>query len=88
MLEARGLRLKRGARVVLENVSLGLQAGQVAAIIGPNGSGKSTLLAALAGLRHLEDGAGEILLENKSITTARYNQPSLVGKYVMSVTHF
>jgi iron complex transport system ATP-binding protein len=75
MLEARGLRLKRGARVVLENVSLALQSGQVAAIIGPNGSGKSTLLAALAGLRKLEDGAGEILLENKSISS--FSKPQL-----------
>ena len=75
VLEARGLRLKRGARVVLENVSLALQSGQVAAIIGPNGSGKSTLLAALAGLRKLEDGAGEILLENKSMTS--FSKPQL-----------
>jgi iron complex transport system ATP-binding protein len=75
VLEVRGLRLKRGARVVLENVSLTLQSGQVAAIIGPNGSGKSTLLAALAGLRNLEDGAGEILLENKSI--ASFSKPQL-----------
>jgi iron complex transport system ATP-binding protein len=75
MLEARGLRLKRGARVVLENVSLALQSGQLAAIIGPNGSGKSTLLAALAGLRKLEDGAGEILLENKAISS--FSKPQL-----------
>ena len=75
MLEARGLRLKRGARVVLENVSFSLQAGQLAAIIGPNGSGKSTLLAALAGLRKLEDGAGEIWLEGKKITS--FSKPQL-----------
>ena len=75
ILEARDLRLKRGARVVLENVSFSLQSTQVAAIIGPNGSGKSTLLAALAGLRKLEDGAGEILLEGKNITS--FSKPQL-----------
>jgi iron complex transport system ATP-binding protein len=75
VLEARGLRLKRGARVVLEHVSLALQAGQVVAIIGPNGSGKSTLLAALAGLRNLEDGSGEILLEDKPING--FSKPQL-----------
>lgn len=68
VLEAKKLRLKRGNRVVLDDISLGLRSGELTAIIGPNGSGKSTLLAALAGLRPIEHGAGTVQLEGKAIT--------------------
>ncbi len=67
MLEAHELRLRRGNRVVLEEVTLGLRSGELTAIIGPNGSGKSTLLAALAGLRPIEQGAGSLRLEGKGM---------------------
>jgi iron complex transport system ATP-binding protein len=67
VLEATELRLRRGNRVVLEQVSLALRSGELTAIIGPNGSGKSTLLAALAGLRPVEQGGGTLKLEGKSI---------------------
>ena len=58
MIEARSLRVSLGARVVLDNIDLDLQAGSLCALVGPNGAGKSTLLRALAGLVALD--AGEI----------------------------
>lgn len=38
-----------GARVVLDDVSLELEAGDVVGVIGPNGGGKTTLVRVLAG---------------------------------------
>lgn len=47
-LEARGLRVARGARVVLQGLDLALPVGRWTAVVGPNGAGKTTLLKALA----------------------------------------
>ncbi len=47
-LEARSLRVARGARAVLQGLDLVLPAGRWTAIVGPNGAGKTTLLQALA----------------------------------------
>ena len=56
MLEIRNLSVSIQDKLILDNLSLGVNAGEVAAIMGPNGSGKSTLAyvadRAGAGLRH------------------------------------
>jgi ATPase subunit of ABC transporter with duplicated ATPase domains len=55
-LVASGLRVTRGAAVVLEGVSLTVAPGDRLGVVGPNGVGKSTLLRALAGLVPLDAG--------------------------------
>lgn len=49
MIRAVDLRFRRGARVVIEDVSVNLAPREVLAIVGANGAGKSTLLSLLAG---------------------------------------
>jgi ABC transport system ATP-binding/permease protein len=43
-------------RVLLDQVSLGVSAGQRIGVVGQNGAGKTTLLAALAGVGNLDSG--------------------------------
>ncbi|HEX5291721.1 MAG TPA: ABC transporter ATP-binding protein, partial [Streptosporangiaceae bacterium] len=46
---ARGVSVRRGRAILLDDVSLEVRAGQVAAVVGGDGAGKSTLLRCLAG---------------------------------------
>ena len=47
-------------RMVLQNVTLSIAAGEAVGVIGPNGSGKTTLLRILLGLVHPDAGAVRI----------------------------
>lgn len=67
-LDLRNLTLQRGARPILQDLTLTLRPGEVTVLIGPNGSGKSTLLAALAGGLAYR---GSIRLEGRELREAR-----------------
>lgn len=58
MLNVAQLSLGRGGRLIQQDLSFSLQAGEVLQLLGPNGVGKSTVLHAVAGL--LEADAGEL----------------------------
>ncbi|GAA4359904.1 ABC-F family ATP-binding cassette domain-containing protein [Angustibacter luteus] len=49
-------RLAFATRVILDDVSLGVAAGDRIGVVGRNGGGKSTLLRVLAGLQAVDDG--------------------------------
>ncbi len=59
LIETRGLCVQLGQRMVLSNIDMGLERGEIVTIIGPNGSGKSTLLRALIGA--VKPASGQVL---------------------------
>jgi iron complex transport system ATP-binding protein len=61
LVEAHGVSVRRGARPVLEDVSLRVSAGEALALVGPNAAGKSTLVRTLAGLLPVASGRVELL---------------------------
>jgi heme exporter protein A len=55
---AEGLTVARGERLLFENLSLSLAAGEAVALVGRNGAGKTSLLRVIAGL--IRPLAGEV----------------------------
>lgn len=63
MLSLNNISLRRGRKVLIENASFQVHAGQRMGLIGANGSGKSSLFAMLLG--KLEPDDGELKLDPK-----------------------
>lgn len=56
-----GLRIVRGKRLVMPDLSLHIPAGQVVGLLGPSGSGKTTLMRAIVGVQIVEGGTVTVL---------------------------
>jgi heme exporter protein A len=59
LLRFEGVALRRGGRLLFENLNLELGPGEALQIAGPNGSGKSSLIRLAAGLLRAERGRVE-----------------------------
>ena len=70
LLEATGLRKSYGTRLVLDGVSLAVNAGEVVGLLGPNGAGKTTTLSLLATL--LEPDSGEVRIAGAKPSPRHY----------------
>jgi len=66
MLEVRGVRKSFDGFLAVNDASVSVAKGQIAAIIGPNGAGKTTLFNLITG--HLRPDAGAVVLEGRDIT--------------------
>jgi ABC-2 type transport system ATP-binding protein len=62
-ISVEGLRVVRGDRVVLPELSVAVQPGRVTGLLGPSGSGKSTLMRAIVGVQRVAGGAVTVLGE-------------------------
>lgn len=93
-LQARGLTYRIGERLILDNVSLDIAAGDNIALLGANGAGKSTLMRLLLGL--LTPHSGEVLIDGQPMRSMKrravarqiaYVPQSHVPSFPFSVAH-
>jgi iron complex transport system ATP-binding protein len=56
MLTVNSLRVAYGPKVVLDDISLDVSAGEILALIGPNGAGKTTIVRAVSGTMPILSG--------------------------------
>jgi Fe-S cluster assembly ATP-binding protein len=82
MLEIKNLTVSIEDKLILDKLSLTINAGEVAAIMGPNGSGKSTLAYVLAGKPAYEVQSGEILLDGENLLELEPNERALKGVFL------
>ncbi|MYV99484.1 ABC transporter ATP-binding protein [Streptomyces sp. SID3343] len=60
-IRAEGLRVVRGERVVLDDLSFAVPRGSVTGLLGPSGCGKSTLMRAIVGVQARVSGRLDVL---------------------------
>lgn len=71
-LQVRDLSVRYGAELVLESVSLQLEAGSICGLVGLNGAGKSTLFRTLTGF--LRPCRGEVRITGMAVEQAQRRQ--------------
>lgn len=64
-LEANGISKTIRKKLILDNISLSMDSGNIYGIVGRNGSGKTMLFRALSGLMKIDSGS--IMLDNKEL---------------------
>ena len=82
MLEVKNLSVSVGGKAILDDLSLTVKDGEVAAIMGPNGSGKSTLSYAIAGKPDYEVTGGDVLLDGESLLDLAPNERAVKGLFL------
>jgi ABC-2 type transport system ATP-binding protein len=61
VIEIRNLHKRYGGRVAVDDVSFGVEEGEIVGVIGPNGAGKTTTVECVAGLRVPDGGSVSVL---------------------------
>jgi len=68
-VEVRNITKKFGSFVVLNDVSLKVDSGELVALLGPSGSGKTTLLRVIAGLEFPDTADSQVLFYGQDVTS-------------------
>jgi branched-chain amino acid transport system ATP-binding protein len=76
LLEAQDLNVRFGGHQAVRDVSVSVDAGQLAGLIGPNGAGKTTLFNALSGVQRY---TGTVQLDGVDVSAASPQRRARLG---------
>ena len=76
-LEVEGLQKAYGARMVVKDVHLAVDSGEVVGLLGPNGAGKTTSFYMIVGL--VRPDAGTITIEGERVERLPIHRRSRLG---------
>jgi ABC-2 type transport system ATP-binding protein len=77
LLEVSHLRKTFGSTVAVNDLSFGVEAGEIFGLLGPNGAGKTTTMMILAGLRQADSGT--VKIAGYSAGTGRHELQLMLG---------
>lgn len=72
MLELRNLKKSYDGTIILQDVNLKIEEGEIVSILGPSGCGKTTLLNLILGLTDADEGS--IVFDGRDITNVPMEQ--------------
>src|SRR5665213_4238699 len=72
-VELRSVALAYHGHVVLHDIDMIVEPGEIVAIVGPSGSGKSSLLRALGGF--LDPSSGSLLIDGELVADGHQSTP-------------
>lgn len=81
VLEIRNLVKKFDGHIILNDLDMNVQEGEVVVILGPSGCGKSTLLRCINGLEEIQSGS--VRIQGKEISGTKENEGLLRQKVGM-----
>lgn len=82
LLNIRNLHVEIDGKEIIKGLDLGVNSGEVHAIMGPNGTGKSTLAYAIAGREGYEVTRGEIMYKDKDIIEMEPDERACEGIFL------
>ncbi len=82
LLNIKNLHVEIDGKEIIKGLNLGVNQGEVHAIMGPNGTGKSTLAAAITGREGYEITAGEIWFKGTNIVDMEPDERANLGIFL------
>ncbi len=82
MLNLKNLSIKKDENIILSDINLQIEKGDVVCILAQNGVGKSTLLKSIMGFNNIYDITGKIEFDGKDISQASINERSNLGIFL------
>ncbi|MGL4616971.1 MAG: Fe-S cluster assembly ATPase SufC [Mycoplasmoidaceae bacterium] len=73
-IEINNLSISINEKIILKDVNLNINKGDIIAIVGPNGNGKSTLLKSIMNHYSVNKERGDILIDGESTTEMEPNE--------------